>query len=106
MRKRQVRGCLRARVTDLERRRKSAEGTPTRIGFLHPLPSSYQGEKHLAVVRMLGHDGYGRECCVVEERPGPPPKCPAERLPDLCFTEIDMKICFADFDFPPLHEPV
>ena len=104
MRKRNVRRSLRGRVAYLEAELKGDEGLPMRLGYVvRILPPEYSGESHFAVMRVVGFDNWRREWCEVEERPGPAPRNPAERLPAVCFTETEMKIAFGpDFKWPGL----
>jgi hypothetical protein len=95
MRRQNIKRSLRSRLQTLEAKVKANDGPAQRIGFItRELPPEYTGERHMAVIRVGGYDGYHREWCEVEERPGPAPRRPAEPLPQLCLTETQMKICF------------
>jgi hypothetical protein len=95
MRKPGIKRSLRSRVTKLESELRRDEEPPMRMGYvIRELERNYVGERHMAVVRVVGNDSYGREWCEVEERPGPAPSTPAERLPVVSLTESDMKLCF------------
>ena len=95
MQKRNINRSLRARVRRLEGEMGASDEPSFRLGYVvQQLPQDYTGERHLAVRRVVGRDDNGREWSEVEERPGPAPRGSAERLPQVCFTETDMKICF------------
>jgi hypothetical protein len=95
MRKQSVKRSLRSRIAKLEWELRRDEELAMRMGYvIRELGCDYVGERHMAVVRVVGKDQSGREWCEVEERPGPAPAEPAERLPVVNFTEGDMKMCF------------
>ena len=79
--------------------------SPVPLGYVvHELPQDYTGERHVAVLRVVGRDDYGREWCEVEERTGPAPQGSAEQLPQACFTDTQMKICFGPDSVWPWSE--
>jgi len=98
---------LRARVEQLETELKRDEELPMRMGYIiRELGRDYVGERHMAVVRVVGKDQSDREWCEVEERPGPAPAEPAERLPLVYYTEDDMGMCFGpEFKWRSQEQP-
>ena len=66
----------RALIARLERLEARPEiGTPQffRYGWLHPLPDSYTGERHVVMVKREPTESPLIERCEFEERPGPAP---------------------------------
>jgi hypothetical protein len=84
---------LKARVTRLEAILPPLLEPSCRIGFIRKLPEDYIGERHVAIVKHGECDKYGREPCEFEERPGPAPRGPRDRVHWLYFTETQMRIC-------------
>jgi len=107
MRKQSVKRSLRSRIAKLEWELRRDEEPPMRMGYvIRELERNYVGERHMAVVRVVGNDSYGREWCEVEERPGPAPAEPAERLPLVYYTEDDMGMCFGpEFKWRSQEQP-
>jgi hypothetical protein len=56
-----------------------------RLGHLKQLPGDYAGEKHIEIVKQLPPRSPIGEWVEFEERPGPSPKPPEERIINVCF---------------------
>jgi hypothetical protein len=56
-----------------------------RLGPLKQLPRDYTGERHVEVVKRLPPRSPMGEWVEFEERPGPSPKPPEERIINVCF---------------------
>jgi hypothetical protein len=56
-----------------------------RIGHLKQLPGDYAGEKHIEIVKQLPPWSSIGEWVEFEERPGPRPSPPEERMINVCF---------------------
>jgi hypothetical protein len=56
-----------------------------RLGHLKQLPGDYAGEKHIEIVKQLPPRSSIGEWVEFEERPGPRPKPPEERIINVCF---------------------
>jgi hypothetical protein len=56
-----------------------------RLGHLRQLPREYAGERHIEIVKRLPPRSRIGEWVEFEERPGPSPKPPEERIINVCF---------------------
>jgi len=62
-----------ARLEPLEARPKIGKPQLFRYGWLHPLPGSYTGERHVVIVKREPTKSPNIEWCEFEERPGKGP---------------------------------
>jgi hypothetical protein len=56
-----------------------------RLGHLKQMPGNYAGERHIEIVKRLPPRSSIGEWVEFQERPGPRPKPPEERIINVCF---------------------
>jgi hypothetical protein len=65
--------ALLARLARLENRPEMNKPAAMRYGWLKPLPASFTGERHVAIIKREPTNRPNIEWCQFEERVGPPP---------------------------------
>ena len=83
-----MRAGLNSRLDRLERVEAQAAAIRSlqiRLGPIKKLPCDYTGERHIAIVKRLPPRSPIGEWVEFEERPGPSPKPPEERIINVCF---------------------
>ena len=83
---------LKSRIERLERRPEEQQESVIQFSLLHKLPDDFVGERHVAVVKRGSSSIPGWEGCEFEERPGPDPGGPDDRICRIFLSELDLRL--------------